>query len=215
MNDAFSQQQSVQLRHWNSKLWRTYAEAGHIFIHLAPKSLAHFEIHSPIHPPIHTHAHAHTSANEATANPPRPRSISCLWVGLGFRRFRRSQLGVCQVLLKLCHLLLPCPKLLVAKHLQNGLDVGMRDGGAGMIMHSSHPTLIGRGIIFEHRFWIIFEHRCPGSFSNTEWVIFDHMGGYPAAGGAVTFASYCVTVPLRPGGGAGGGVGRFRSPLTA
>ena len=47
------------------------------------------------------------------------------------------------------------------------------------------------------------------------------MGGYPAApvgwgggwGGAVTFASYCVTMPLRPGGG--GGVGQLRSPLTA
>ena len=35
----------------------------------------------------------------------------------------------------------------------------------------------GRGIIFEHRFWIIFEHRCPESFSITEWVIFEHMGG--------------------------------------
>ena len=42
----------------------------------------------------------------------------------------------------------------------------------------SHTFQGGRGIIFEHRFWIIFEHRCPqtqnGSFSNT-W------GGYPAA----------------------------------
>ena len=81
---------------------------------------------------------------------------------------------------------------------------------------------MGRGIIFEHRFWIIFEHRCPGSFSNTEWVIFEHMGGgYPAApvnwgggwGGAVTFASYCVTVPLRPGVGVGVGWGWDRRLL--
>ena len=103
---------------------------------------------------------------------------------------------------------------------------------------------IGRGIIFEHRFWIIFEHRCPGSFSNTEWVIFEHMG-YPAApvgwggvgwgscvrlllrdrataswgwgwgrGGAVTFASYCVTVRLRPRAGGRGQPGGSESQVT-
>ena len=38
-------------------------------------------------------------------------------------------------------------------------------------------------------------------------------GGGGGWGGAVTWASYCVTVPLRPGGG--GGVGQLRSPLTA
>ena len=43
--------------------------------------------------------------------------------------------------------------------------------------------------------WIIFEHRCPGSFSNT-W------GG----GGAIL---------RHPWGGVGGGVGQIRSPLTA
>ena len=106
----------------------------------------------------------------------------------------------------------------------------------------NHPQ--GRGIIFEHRFWIIFEHRCPGSFSNTEWVIFEHMG-YPAApvgwggvgwgscvrlllrdrataswgwgwgrGGAVTFASYCVTVRLRPRAGGRGQPGGSESQVT-
>ena len=57
--------------------------------------------------------------------------------------------------------------------------------------------------------WIIFEDRV-GHFRT-------HGGGYPAApvgwgggwGGAVTFASYCVTVPLRPGVGVGVGWGSY------
>ena len=72
--------------------------------------------------------------------------------------------------------------------------LGLMSGGRGLCF------LLGRGIIFEHRFWIIFEHRCPGSFSNTEWVIFEHMGGLS-----------CGT----RGVGGGGGVGQLRSPLTA
>ena len=70
-----------------------------------------------------------------------------------------------------------------------------------------------------------------GSFSNTD--VLDHFrtqngsfsntwGGYPAApvgwgggwGGAVTFASYCVTMPLRPGDGGRGQPGGSESQVT-
>ena len=63
--------------------------------------------------------------------------------------------------------------------------------------------------------WIIFEHRV-GQFRTHGGAILRHPWGWGGGwGGAVTFASYCVTVPLRPGAGGGGGVGQLRSPLTA
>ena len=48
-----------------------------------------------------------------------------------------------------------------------------------------------------------------GSFSNTWGGRRVPWGGVGGWGGAVTFASYCVTVPLRPGVGVGVGWGSY------